>query len=261
MAGLTGEPSRRPGQTGRRSAYHPPLQKGLIKRPHTVFVDCPYSETHEARPERVVPLVFPETLPTRSGRTEGPLHRGYDTVRIRRIRIGRCRVVTGSANSSTCQPRSRIHPSNISPVGRPGSPSRTEPPGATWAAPERLEKVPLAALVEDVGPDDQVEPTAEPVGLPVEPARPRPRAPRVKRQTVQPCEEQCRCLQVGERHVGPHRGGDRAGQAHPAAEVEGGNAGEGESGRGGEGGRSAPDGVLVWSPPLPGSPSPPLVKN
>src|SRR5439155_975712 len=59
--------------------------------------------------------------------TEGPLHLGDDAVRIRRIRIGRCRVVTGSANSSTCQPRSRIHPSNISPVGRPSHPRHPTP--------------------------------------------------------------------------------------------------------------------------------------
>ncbi len=96
-------------------------------------------------------------------------------------------------------------------------------------SPERFQRLPLLALVKDIGTKDQIELLPELCGLPVE--LPGARGSLV-REAVQFGEEECRGFQVREENGQAEAGGDHAGEAHAATQVQNATGGWGDRVRG-----------------------------
>src|SRR5438552_2293178 len=83
--------------------------------------------------------------------------------------------------------------------------------------PERLDIVPLLALVQDVRAENEIEAFIQAIRLPVEPSSTDASGPRC---AVQAREQKRGRFEIREENAMPHRRGDRAREAHPAAEIE-----------------------------------------
>ena len=96
-------------------------------------------------------------------------------------------------------------------------------------SPEPFQRLPLLAFVENIGSEDQIELFPKPCVLPVELAGARGS---LVREAVEFGEEECGGFQVREEDGQAEAGGDHAGEAHAATQVQNATGGWGDGVRG-----------------------------